>query len=384
MLQRISPYSKFLVENSGFLIIGTLLGLVWANFDHASYEPIAHTLHFAVNEIGMALFFGIAAKEVFESLLPGGALASPRQAAMPLVATLGGILGPALFYVAGVILLQQPELMVGWAIPCATDIAFSYLVARTIFGATHPAIPFLLLLAIVDDGIGLIILAVVYPTGALNLLLLFGLVACAVLLALLLRRLRVINFWPYIALCGGLSWAGMYWGGIHPSLALVPVIFAMPHAKSDLGLFANESQALSDPLNQFEHWWATPVELILGLFGFVNAGVALGSIGAVTWLILFSLIIGKPFGIMLFAAIGHRFHLRLPEGMHWGDLLVVGCAAGIGFTVALFISTVAFVPGLILDQAKMGALLSFGAALVTFLVARVRRTPKTLPLPVTE
>jgi len=373
MLQRISPYSKFLVENSGFLIIGTLLGLIWANIDQASYDEVVHTIHFGVNEIGMAIFFGIAAKEVFEALLPGGALASPRKAAMPLIATLGGILGPALLYIGGVTWLQQPELMPGWAIPCATDIAFSYLVARVIFGANHPAIPFLLLLAIADDGIGLIILAIFYPTSALNLPLLIGLVACAVILALILRRFKVTNFWPYIALCGSLSWAGLYWGGIHPSLALVPVIFAMPHAQSDLGVFVNEDQNLTDPLNQFEHWWATPVEVILGLFGFANAGVALGSVGPVTWLILLSLVIGKPVAIMLFALVGQRFGLRLPEGMGWGDLLVVGCAAGIGFTVALFISTVAFPLGALLDQAKMGALLSFSAVIVTLLVARVVR-----------
>lgn len=373
MVQRISPYSQFLVENSGFLIIGTLLGLVWANLDYASYDLLAHALHFAVNEIGMAIFFGIAAKEVFEALLPGGALASPRQAAMPLVATLGGLLGPVLLYMGGVTLLQQPELMKGWAIPCATDIAFSYLVARIIFGANHPAIPFLLLLAIADDGIGLVILAIFYPTGTLNLPLLIGLVASAVLLTLLLRRCQVTNFWPYLILGGALSWTGMYWGGIHPSLALVPVIFAMPHAQSDLGIFANESQKLPDPLNQFEHWWATPVELILGLFGFVNAGVTLSSIGPVTWLILLSLVIGKPLGIMLLARVGQQFNLHLPSGMTWGDLLIVGCAAGIGFTVALFISTVAFTDGIILAQAKMGALLSFGAALVTFIVGGIVR-----------
>ena len=99
-------------------------------------------------------------------------------------------------------LLSRPDLTRGWAIPCATDIAFSYMVARFVFGAKHPAIPFLLILAIADDALGLIILALFYPVGSVNLLL-FGLFVGAALAAtLLLRKLRVVTFWPYILLGG--------------------------------------------------------------------------------------------------------------------------------------------------------------------------------------
>ena len=122
------------------------------------------TIHFIINDILMALFFAIAAKEVWESLLPGGALSNPRKAATPLLATVGGIVGPALIYLAGCHLTGTKETFgKGWAVPCATDIAFSYLVARMIFGMGHPAIAFLLLLAIADDAAGLLILAVFYP-----------------------------------------------------------------------------------------------------------------------------------------------------------------------------------------------------------------------------
>src|SRR5882724_4729667 len=101
MLRRAKGYINFLLENSLFLVVGAFAGLVWANVGHASYEKIAHQLHFIVNDIGMVFFFAIAAKEVFESLLPGGALSSPRKAAMPLLATIGGMCGPAAIFIAG-------------------------------------------------------------------------------------------------------------------------------------------------------------------------------------------------------------------------------------------------------------------------------------------
>jgi NhaA family Na+:H+ antiporter len=229
--RKLAGYVQFLLENSFFLIVGTAAGLIWANVNWPGYEPFAHRIHFAVNDVGMVFFFGIASKEVFEALLPGGALASARKAAMPLLATLGGMIGPASLYVSGALWLGRSDLVRGWAVPCATDIAFCYLVARFVFGAKHPAIPFLLLLAIADDGLGLLILALFYPTGQIHLLLFAGFVASAVVVALILRRLGVANFWPYILIGGSLSWVGFYLGGFHPALALVPVIFSMPHGR---------------------------------------------------------------------------------------------------------------------------------------------------------
>jgi NhaA family Na+:H+ antiporter len=155
--------------------------------------------------------------------------------------------------------------------PCATDIAFSAMVARVIFPAGHPAIPFLLLLAIADDAIGLIILAVFYPSAALSFTSLIGLMAGALLLALWLKRRHTHSFWLYVLGPGALSWAALYWGGFHPALALVPIVPFMPHSPRDLGIFDAREDRLPDTLNRFEHWWATPVQLILMLFGFANA-----------------------------------------------------------------------------------------------------------------
>ena len=156
------------IDNSGLLISGTVLALLWANVDHDSYERLAHSLHFVVNDIAMVFFFALAAKEVFEATLPGGSLASPRRALSPLAAAVGGMVAPAVIYVAFASTRGPDELIRGWAIPCATDIAFSAMVARVIYPSTHPAIPFLLLLAIADDALGLMILAVFYPTGTIR------------------------------------------------------------------------------------------------------------------------------------------------------------------------------------------------------------------------
>lgn len=376
MRDKVQSYINFLLENSLFLMVGTVIGLAWANLHWETYEKFAQVIHFPINEIAMAFFFGIAAKEVFESLLPGGALSSPRKAAMPLLATLGGMTGPALLYVAGALLLGQAELLRGWAIPCATDIAFSYLIARFIFGDKHPAIPFLLLLAIADDGGGLLILALFYPTGQVNLVLFAVLVAAALMVAYVLKRRNVTNFWPYILISGPLSWLGFYMGGLHPALALVPIIFAMPHEATDIGVFAEQEEKQLDALNQFKHWWKNPVEVILALFGFINAGVMFTSVGAGTWLVTVGLLLGKPLGITLFSLLGRAFKLSLPDGMGWSDLVVMGCAAGIGFTVALFVSTVAFPLGHNLDAAKMGALFSFGSMGITVIAAKLLRVKR--------
>src|SRR5688572_17377013 len=217
-----SRIASFIFDNSLLLLAGTIAAVIWANVDLTGYEQIAHPLHFWVNDIGMVFFFALAAKEVFEATLPGGPLASPRRALSPLAAAVGGMTAPALTYVALTSTIGPGELTRGWAIPCATDIAFSAMVGRVIFPAGHPAIPFLLLLAIADDALGLMILAVFYPSGAVSFIALAVLMTAAIVLALLLRRRRTHSFWPFVLGPGALSWAALYFGGFHPALALVP------------------------------------------------------------------------------------------------------------------------------------------------------------------
>ncbi|MGE3344692.1 MAG: Na+/H+ antiporter NhaA [Vicinamibacterales bacterium] len=376
---------QFILDNSLLLIGGTVIALVWANLNYEAYEHFAHAVHFAVNDIGMVFFFALAAKEVAEATLPGGPLSSPRQAAVPVIAAIGGMVLPASLYVASVYAVNDMEVLRGWAIPCATDIAFSYMVARAIFPAGHPAIPFLLLLAIADDAMGLMILAVFYPSGPLNPGQLALWMAAAIALAWWMRKQRYGNFWLYLIGPGVLSWVGLYVGGLHPALALVPIVPFMPHAKNDLGVFAEAEDARHDTMNEFEHWWKTPVQFVLFFFGLVNAGVPFGAVGEVTWMVLGSLVLGKPLGIVGFAVIAGLFGLTRARQLTIPVMVVVGIAAGIGFTVALFFTTAAFpVTSPHLDEAKMGALFSFAAAPLAIMAARMlgvmQRKPESGPV----
>ena len=163
-MSRRREFFSFAVEHALVLPVGAIVALVWANTAPSRYYALAHRLEFVVNDVGMVFFFALATKEIVEATAPGGALHTWRRAALPAVAAVGGMIGPALIYVAYVNWVDQPVLLRGWAIPCATDIAFSYLVAKAIF-PRHPAVPFLLLLAIADDAFGLVILALFYPAG---------------------------------------------------------------------------------------------------------------------------------------------------------------------------------------------------------------------------
>jgi Na+:H+ antiporter, NhaA family len=361
----------FVFNNSLLLLAGAVAAILWANVDPGRYATFAHAIHFPVNDIAMVFFFALATKEVYEATLPGGPLSSPREGAVPILAACGGMIAPAAIYLLSIRALGMPELHPGWAIPCATDIAFSYLAARLIFPPGSPAIPFLLLLAIADDALGLIVLAVFYPSGDVSFALLAGLLIPGLALAWAMRRAGVDSFWLYVGGPGLLSWLGMYYGGLHPALALVPIVPFMPHHKSDLKVFGKTDPVRLATLQNFEHWWKIPVQFVLLAFGLVNAGVPFSAVGPISWVVLVSLVVGKPLGVVGTTLIAERIGFRRANGLDYRSLVTLGIAAGIGFTVALFFATAAFPPGLALDQAKMGALFSFGAAFLAIGVGRL-------------
>lgn len=419
---------NFVTNYSLLLIAGAIIALIWANIDPHSYHavvdfhiwdhaPIGHahydadgqvtyrtlTFHYLVNDILMAFFFAIAAKEVWEAVILENGSLRGKKAATPLVGTLGGMVGPIVVYLGLALVMGSDTYQAvknGWAIPVATDIAFAYLVGRLVFGSGHPAVQFLLLLAIADDAAGLIILAVAYPSGELapEWLLLSAAAAYGVFLLAnrLPRRLdrrnqdrpnstwvrEKLHFWPYL-IAGCLSWYGFMRAGIHPALGLLPVVPAIPHADRAFGFFAEAEQYLTDLLNHIEHILKHPVEVILFFFGLLNAGVEFSAIGAPTWLVLAGLMIGKPLGILLFGWLAAGpLRLGLPAGMRVIDLFVVGCVASVGFTVSLFIAAVAFDSSVTLngmpvqDAAKMGALFSFAGALLSWVAGKVTRVKK--------
>ncbi|MBL4628659.1 MAG: Na+/H+ antiporter NhaA [Roseicyclus sp.] len=407
---------NFIMGYSLFLIGGAIIALIWANLDLDSYHlltefviwdhaPIGHlhdgyrtlTLRYLVNDVFMALFFAIAAKEVWEALILKNGSLRGKKAATPLVATIGGMLGPIAVYLGIAYFLGSTTydaVANGWAIPTATDIAFSYLVGRMVFGAGHPAVRFLLLVAIADDAMGLLILAIFYPSGELApiwlLLSLGAAIAVFVLANWLPRRLdrgdqlrrwssrvrQKLSFWPY-ALAGCASWYGFMQSGLHPALGLLPIVVTIPHADRAFGIFSAAEVHLKDLLNTMEHALKYPVEIILGLFGLLNAGVAFSAMGEATWLVLAGLLIGKPLGIFFFGWLAAKpLGLGLPQGVRLVDLVVIGCVAAIGFTVSLFVATVAFEAGPIQDAAKMGALFSFAGAGISLIVGKLARVKK--------
>ncbi len=449
---------KTLQRFSGFLLMGTVVALIWANLPGAGYtefiesrlvlpetlaaweasgglwaglahvyEWFAHVLahdpatieglkawtiehkevdvphtfsfHFIVNDLFMVLFFGLAAKEVSESFLPGGALSSLSKAAMPAVATLGGVLGPVgMFFLLHMVFSPTPSVTHAWAVPTATDIAYCWLFAGIIFGQKHPAVTFLLVLAVLDDLIGMMIIAVFY-TPEVHVAWL-GLVAGAIVVCEVMRRIGVKSFWPYVLIGGPMCWFGLHNTGVHAALALVPVIPFMPHGGRDSGLFGNKGLHhheedhndvaeddhghFDDTMNAFEHFFKPIVDVGLFTFGLANAGVLLSMAsftGEPTWIIFLSLLLGKTIGIFCFAFAGTKLGLKLPAPMNLKQIVVLGCVAGIGFTVALFVTTVALQSGsteMIAsfkaagtgDMLKLGALLSFAAGPIAFAISK--------------
>ncbi len=412
---------NFITSYSLFLIGGAVIALVWANMNAESYHHfvdyaliddffIGHlhddghghvtrtlTLHYLINDVLMAFFFAIAAKEVWEAVILENGSLRGKKAATPLFATLGGMLGPIAVYLGLALALGSETYNAvanGWAIPTATDIAFSYLVGRMVFGAGHPAVRFLLLLAIADDAGGLLILAIFYPSGALApewlLLSLGAAIAVFFFFNWLPRRMdrgdqlrtrstwvrKHLSFWPYL-IAGCLSWYGFQESGLHPALGLLPIVPAIPHADRAFGIFADAERHLHDLLNEIEHALKIPVELILGFFGLLNAGVVFSSIDAATWLVLLGLLVGKPVGIFIFGWFAARpLGLGIPDGMRIIDLIAIGRVAAIGFTVALFVASVAFDAGPVQDAAKMGALFSFFGAIISIAVGKLLRVQK--------
>src|SRR5690606_9074057 len=154
---------------------------------------------------------------------------------------------------------------------------------------------------------------------------------------------KVYNFWYYLLIPGTLSWFSLYMANIHPALGRVPIIPCMPHAHTDLGIFARAEPNRLDTLNAVTHWWKNSVPSIIGLFGLVNAGVVLSSIGTGTYLVLAGLLIGKPVGITALTWFAERvLRLEIPEGMSYRHIVSLGMVAAIGFTVALFVATAAY------------------------------------------
>ena len=328
---------------------------------------LAKPLLLWINDGLMAVFFLLVGLELKREVLQGQ-LRSADRIVLPAVCAVGGMAVPALVYLAITRSLgDDPALVHGWAIPAATDIAFA-LGALALLGSRVPATLkiFLLTLATLDD-LGAIVVIAIFYTANLSLASL-ALAGLAITALAAMNRLGVTRLAPYIVV-GVALWVFVLKSGVHATLAGVALGLAIP--MRDRG-GRNVLEALEDALHPYVVWG------ILPLFAFANAGVSLTGVTVSSFMaplplaIAAGLVIGKPLGIVAAALGAVRSGLaRLPDGMSWTHLLGVAALAGIGFTMSLFIGTLAFEADEHSAGVRIGVIAgSLIAALVGYLVLR--------------
>ena len=323
-----------------------------------------------INDALMAVFFLLIGLEVKREMMQG-ALASRRQAVFPVLAALGGMIVPALIYLA--FNAQDPIARGGWAIPAATDIAFALGVLALLGSRVPVALKiFLMALAIIDD-LGAIVIIALFYTNDLSVLSLA--VAAGAIGVLALLNLSGVRRTGIYILVGAVLWTAVLKSGVHATLAGVIVGFMIP-------LKAQDGKSPAKELEHVLHPWVA--WLILPLFAFANAGVSLQGVtleGLTSLLplgIIAGLFIGKPLGIGLFCWLALKLKwASLPEGTHFPQIMAVGVLCGIGFTMSIFIASLAFAstdPGLI-NWAKLGILIgSVLSAVSGYMLLRKRIT----------
>ena len=371
-MRRLPELWHFASEYLLLLPIGALIGLVWANSAPESYFRTVFALYFFVTDVAMVLVFGLVTKEVVEATAPGGVLHPWRRAALPVVAALGSALLSAGLLTTFAPLAGEPMVAQGWAVTFAVDIAFGYFLAIVIFRG-HPAVPFFLLIALSSNVLGFAVLAPAATADHAQPAMLVGLMTAAIAAAIGFRWWGIRSFWPYLLCGGGLSWLALVVGGVHPALALVPIVPFMPRAARDPGFLVDAPATEHDTLNEFERWCRHPAQVALLLFGLVTGGVLVRSLDDGTVAMPAAVLIGKPLGLLAGVAVARAMGLHLPFHVGWRELVVVGFLTTIGFTMALFFATVSVGPGPILSELKMGALLTLGGGLLAFSAARLLR-----------
>ena len=390
------------------LLLTAAAALIWANSSYAhSYNTLWHLplsisigdwtfsqpLHFWINDALMTIFFLVVGMEIRREIHEG-ALSDLRQASLPVMAALGGVAVPALIYLG---LNTDPVRQYGWAVPTATDIAFAIGVL-TLLGRTIPTNVrvFLLALAIIDDIIAVLIIALFYSNG----LDYHGFLIASLGIALVLgfQQIGIGSAYAYL-LPGTITWIGLLMTGAHPTLAgvvlgmLTPVVplrtrenplDMVTHATEKLrehgNRTAHDAHHLAIPLKQLRlaqrellppvvrvqmalHPWVAFG--IMPLFALANAGVSLDGIDLsatdpqrIMVGITLALVAGKPLGVIGVSWMMVRLGLcRLPTGMTWGSICLIGLLAGIGFTMSTFIAMLAFNDETLLGAAKLGVLL---------------------------
>lgn len=361
-----------------FLLLpfGAIVALVWANTEPEAYFRFSHALAFPVNEIAMAFFLALIAQELFEALMPGGALNAWKHWMPPAIGAVGGLVGSVTAFTLYIGIAHEQMLGVAWPVAAAIDIGAGYYLLRLIYPRRSAIVSFLLLMAVITDAIAIAVVSLGAPDFELHVSGL-ALLLVALAAAVALRRRGVKTFWPYWLGCGSLSWAALYWMGIHPALALLPIVPLMPHDPRRGEVFADRTDAA--PIHVSEHEWNAVAQIALFLFGLVNAGVILRQADTGTWAITVAAMAGRPIGILIATALAMTAGMHLPRMMHWRDLIVISLATTSGFTFALFLATAAVPPGAVSEQVTVGALATAAGALFTFAAAWLLKAGRFKP-----
>ncbi|PMN54433.1 Na(+)/H(+) antiporter NhaA [Vibrio lentus] len=337
----------FKMESAGgiILVIAAAIAMFVANSPlNEMYQGVLHSYVLGmsvshwINDGFMAVFFLLIGLEVKRELLEG-ALKSKETAIFPAIAAVGGMLAPALIYV--LFNSGNPEALQGWAIPAATDIAFA-LGIMALLGNRVPASlkVFLLALAIIDDLGVVVIIALFYSGDLSTLALTVGFIATGVLFMMNAKHMTKLSVYLIV---GAILWFAVLKSGVHATLAGVVIGFAIP-------LKGNKGER--SPLKHLEHALHPYVAFaILPIFAFANAGISLEGIslssltGMLPLGIAMGLLVGKPLGIFLFSWGAVKMGIaKLPEGVNFMNIFAVSVLCGIGFTMSIFISSLAFGP----------------------------------------
>lgn len=366
-------------QASGIVLIScTLASLAAANlipgYGDLWHFPLgAHTVTHWINDGLMTIFFLLIGLEL-EREVYQGELSTPRQAALPAIAALGGMVVPALFY--WLINMRSGNIS-GVGIPMATDIAFALAVLHLVGNRIPVSLKvFLTALAVIDDLGAILVIAIFYTSSLHWLSLSLALGTWTFLFGL--NRLKVHQAWPYL-LGGVVMWYFMLGSGIHATITGVILAFVIPFGSGD-------EQSLSYRLQKFLH---KPVAFgILPLFALANTSILIGedfyhgltsavSIGVIT-----GLFIGKPVGVFLFTYVSVKIRLsHLSPDINWKHIFGTGILAGIGFTMSIFISLLAFTDTARINHAKIAVLIaSFFSGIIGFLYLKavVRSSGKNL------
>ena len=388
----LAPLTDFLHDEAAggvVLVVAAVAAVIWANspfsgsyvsFWHHEltlgwgWAAITEDLQHWINDGLMAVFFFVVGLEIKRELVTGE-LRGPRAALLPAIAALGGVLLPAIIFLS----LARGPAAAGWGIPMATDIAFAVGVLA-LLGSRVPAGAKLLLLtvAIVDDIIAIVVIAIFY-TDTVHAGWLAGAVA-GLGLVVVLRRLGVHAIWPYVVV-GFVVWLCTLESGVHATIAGVALGLLTPTGKVG---GRNVLEALEHRLHPFSAF------LVVPLFALANAGVdfrgglfAQAMSSSLTWAITLGLVLGKIVGISAAVWLAVRTGLgRLPAGVRPLHVLGVAAVAGIGFTVSLFIADLAYADVAMVQTAKVGI---FAGSIIAALLAAVimliagRRAPTGVP-----